>query len=357
MIRTVFTRFSLGSLLLLAHPCLGASGTEGASFLNIPVGGAPAALGGAYSALAANAYAPVWNPAGLGFLDSTQLAGQHVSYLESAQYEFASIVHPLSKGKSFGLSAQYLGSGDIAATNNAGEAIDDFSSHFGAYSLAYGQALTERLSMGLTAKWINAKISDVSANAYAVDLGTLYHPRNDLDLAVVLANAGTKLKFLSNGDSLPLGVRFGGAYRPLHRLTFSAEGVYAQSGPASGHFGTEWRPVDLLALRVGYRTDSLKELSALAGFSTGVGLNLWGQEFSYAWVPYGDLGDTQYFSLVLRFGGAEEQKRNLIQYQTIRKHRSAQAVTPNDPEHDQLMQLFNAESERSAQVTTVTTTP
>ena len=42
------------------------SGTEGASFLDIPVGAEPAALGSAYTALATNAYAPVWNPAGLG---------------------------------------------------------------------------------------------------------------------------------------------------------------------------------------------------------------------------------------------------------------------------------------------------
>src|SRR3954463_2704879 len=89
---------------LLCGPKLAqaASGTEGAAFLNIPVGGAPAAMGSAYSALATNAYAPVLNPGGLGFVDTNELAGHHVSYLETSHYDFASFVHPLGTGRSLG---------------------------------------------------------------------------------------------------------------------------------------------------------------------------------------------------------------------------------------------------------------
>src|SRR6266704_1716444 len=95
------------------------SGTEGASFLDIPVGAGPAALGSAYTALATNAYAPVWNPAGLGMLSGNELAGQHLSYLDSMHYEYMSFVHPFDKShesnvhRGLGFSVQYLGSGDI----------------------------------------------------------------------------------------------------------------------------------------------------------------------------------------------------------------------------------------------------
>src|SRR4051812_32695971 len=65
----------------------GQAGTEGASFLDIPVGGRPAALGGAYAAQAFDAYAPVYNPAGLGFLQRNELAGMHLSYLDTINYE------------------------------------------------------------------------------------------------------------------------------------------------------------------------------------------------------------------------------------------------------------------------------
>src|SRR5258706_1982905 len=176
-----------GSLLIgfLALPTAGwgSSGTEGASFLNIPVGARPAALGGAYSALAVDAYAPTWNPAGLGFLNSAQLAGQHLSYLESIHDEYLSFAIPLkSNNSALGASIQYLGSGDIASTDKFGAPAGTFSSHWGSYNLSYGRALTEKLSVGLTGKMIDAKIADVSAQAYAVDFGGLYRLQNHFSL-------------------------------------------------------------------------------------------------------------------------------------------------------------------------------
>ena len=89
----------------------GSSGTEGASFLDIPVGAGPAALGSAYTALAKNAYAPVWNPAGLSFVDAPQLAGQHLAYLESIHHEYLGIAYPLTSSNAVGFAAQYLGTG------------------------------------------------------------------------------------------------------------------------------------------------------------------------------------------------------------------------------------------------------
>src|SRR5258705_9841445 len=103
-------------------PVSASTGTEGASFLDIPVGAGPAALGSAYTPLATNAYAPVWNPAGLGMLSGNEVAAQHLSYLESMHYEFMSFVHPLDKNigsevhRGIGVSIQYLGSGNIAGT-------------------------------------------------------------------------------------------------------------------------------------------------------------------------------------------------------------------------------------------------
>jgi hypothetical protein len=288
-----------------------ASGTEAASFLDIPVGARPAALGSAYSAMAGDAYAPVWNPAGLGFLNNTEVAGMHLSYLESINYEFASFVHPLSSGHSLGVSAQYLSPGDIASTDLNGNSLGTFSGHYGAYSVAYGQTLDDKLSLGLTGKIIDAKISDVSAHAYAFDAGTMYQATDRLRLAAVLANVGTKLTFIDQHDSLPSALRLGGVYKPVQNVNLSAEGVYAFAGLTSAHLGVEFMPTPFVALRTGFRSDTTKSLSALAGFSTGVGLHLWGQEFDYAWVPLGDLGSTQYFSLVLRFGAPKENEKNL----------------------------------------------
>src|SRR5688572_26789187 len=107
------------SLISLTPGVYAAAGTEGAAFLGIPVGAGPTAMGSAYTALATDAYAPVYNPAGLASLKSNEIAGQHLSYLESMHYEHVSYVHPFGKDadgsatKGLGFSIQYLGSGDM----------------------------------------------------------------------------------------------------------------------------------------------------------------------------------------------------------------------------------------------------
>src|SRR5258708_35202509 len=143
----------LVGLLAVHHlPLYGSAGTEGASFLDIPVGAVPASLGSAYSALATNAYAPTSNPAGLGFLKGPELAGQHLSYIQQIHYEHLGFVAPLGKShdspsrRGLGLSIQDLGTGDIRRTDVANGApvtnLGSFSSHWSAYNLSYGQRVT-----------------------------------------------------------------------------------------------------------------------------------------------------------------------------------------------------------------------
>ena len=311
---------------LLKVKSVSAAGTDAASFLDIPVGAGPASLGGAYTALAENGYAPVWNPAGLGFVALTEVAAQHLSYLESIRYEFLSFVHPLGAASAFGISAQYLSSGDIPETDNFGASLGHFSSHYGAYSLALGHAFTERLSVGFSGRYIDAKISDINAHAFSGDVGTMYRVSSRLTLAAVAANMGSELHFLEASERLPLAFRVGAAFKPSNHWTLTTEGVGRRDGPAGGHFGVQWQALDLLALRAGYRTDTVKELSPLAGFATGAGIRVWGSEFAYAWSPFGALGDTHYFSLRVQFGHSQDTRRNLIQYQSIKTHRLSSAA-------------------------------
>jgi hypothetical protein len=351
-------------LSLSAGPAAYASsGTEGAAFLDIPVGAGPAALGGGYSALANDAYASTYNPGGLGFMESSQFSGQHLSYLDSIHYEYLSFGVPLPRssscssavdcpGSALGGSIQYLGSGDINGMDAAGNQTGDFSSYYAAYNLSYGRAFSDKLSLGLTGKLIHAKLDDVSASAYAADLGSMYKVNPNLTLAATLTNLGSQLKFLSEGDSLPMAVHVGVAYQPSSHWLVAGEGVYPKTGLASFHAGLEWRPIEMLALRSGYRTDTVKENSMLAGYSLGLGLNVWGQELGYAWLPYGDLGNTHYVSLLMKFGEAERAKRNLIQYQHIKTHRTVKDNRGGDdiaPDYQQLMELLNDNEQHLAQ--------
>lgn len=286
-----------------------ASGTEGASFLDIPAGGRPAALAGAYSALAADAYAPVWNPAGLGFVPGAQVSAMHADYDDIGGYEFASFVHPLGDRGGLGVSAQYFHADRTDALDLNGNQLGSNSSYYGAYSLAYGFAFNESFSVGATGKLIDARLADVSARTGAGDAGALYRVNAKVSLAAVAANIGGKLKFLRQSDELPRNYRLGLHLAPLAQLSLLQETVYDDTELLSGRFAAEWRPLEAIAVRAGYRTDTARTLSALGGLTTGVGLNLWGQRFDYAWLPMGDLGSTQYFSIVLAFGAGRRQRK------------------------------------------------
>jgi hypothetical protein len=354
----------LGLLSLQGH-AWASSGTEGAAFLDIPVGAGPAALGGAYTALANDAYAATWNPGGLGFTDSMQFSGQHLSYLDTLHYEYLSFAMPLPRsssctgddcpGSGIGGSIQYLGTGDITRTDvdSAGNFVDpggSFSSYYTSYNLAYGRSFNEKLSLGVTGKMIAARLDDVSATAFASDLGGMYRMQRNLTLAATLTNLGTKLKFLNEGDSLPMAFHLAGAYQPTPRWLVTSEAVFPKTGLMSFHLGGEWHPLEMLAIRMGYRTDTLKGLSALAGYTAGLGVQVWGQELAYAWVPYGDLGNTHYISLLMKFGEAEKAKRNLIQYQHIKQHRTVKGQDTEEiaPDYQQLMELLNENQEHMA---------
>lgn len=306
-----------------------ASGSEGAAFLDIPVGGRPAALAGAYSALASDAYAPVWNPAGLGFVPGAQLAAMHAEYAEVGGYEFASLVHPLGDRGGLGVSAQYFHADRTASLDLNGNQLGTYSSYYGAYSLAYGFAFTERFSIGAAAKLIDARLADASARTGAGDAGALYRVNEKVSLAAVAANLGGKLKFLEQADELPQHYRLGVHYAPLTQLSLVQETVYDRTELLSGRFAAEWRPLDALAIRAGYRTDTARGLSALGGLTTGVGLKVWGQRFDYAWLPMGDLGQTQYFSVVLAFG-AGPRSGTEVGSGPVKKRGAAQVTEENE---------------------------
>jgi hypothetical protein len=306
----IFRRGLLTVLLFVASgkTAWSASGTEGASFLDIPVGGAPAALGSAYTAQATDVYAPVWNPAGLGYLHSVEFTGTHLDYIPPVYYEHAGLVVPVgspdengSRRGGLGASIQYLGTGSLDARDDQGNSIGSFTSAFAAYSLAYGERITDTISLGATAKLITEKISDASASAYAADFGLLYKPSAKFSLGAVVANIGSAIKFVDQSDPLPLAGRLGATYQLYPEWDISAESVYRETGLISGSFGLEWRCGEYLSFRGGYNTAHTKELGGGSGFTAGVGFFFWGQEFSYAWVPMGDLGQTNYFSLVFRW--------------------------------------------------------
>lgn len=109
--------------LLVAAP---AGATKyAAEFLKIPVGARAVGMGGAFSAIADDATAPFWNPAGMVYLPYKEAFLQHAEQFGSlVNHNFASMVWPIASGEdrrsALGVTFTWVGVDDIPITPRPG---------------------------------------------------------------------------------------------------------------------------------------------------------------------------------------------------------------------------------------------
>ena len=137
---------------------LPAQSEAGAIFLLIAPGARAGGMGEAQVAVADDAYASYWNPAGLGFLKGSETALMHVNWLpglaDDMYYEFLGFRKHYDKLGTLGGHVIFLNLGEQVRTSEIGEELGTFTSYMTAFSMSYGALISEKKSFG-----INAKIS------------------------------------------------------------------------------------------------------------------------------------------------------------------------------------------------------
>jgi len=282
-------------------------GTSGAAFLKIAPGARPVGMGEAFTGVADDVHAVYWNPAGLATLRAPELTGMHMQYFQSIQYEFAAFAYPTEMHGTWGFAVSDLHVDSIdARTGDTDAPTGTFSSNDAAYWIAYGNRITSKLSLGANFKYIRQSIDSTMAHAYAFDGGALYDTDwNDVKVGASLQNLGTKVKFQNESDPLPFTMRVG-ASAPFfdRKLLLSSDVIVPRDHQMGLAFGGEYKKQlgrDMSAsVRSGYRTDS--DVTGLSGVSAGGGLEVGRFAFDFAWVPFGDLGNTYRFGLHIKFG-------------------------------------------------------
>lgn len=293
-------------------------GTSGAQFLKIGPGARPAAMGEAFAAMADDIHALYYNPAGLGSLRHVQFGFMHNEYFQGLDYNFAAIAVPVARFKNkldavtpensggvLGLAVYNLAIADIQRRGLADTALPSgtFGASDSAYALSYARRLSDQLSAGVTGKVIVQKIDDQSASSFALDAGSQYRS-GPAAAAFGVRNLGTAPKFDRKADPLPLVVYLGGSRRFKDRLTLALDITLPRDNDPQGSLGAEYaHPFTdnfSASLRAGYYTRNT-DPSGLSGLSAGAGLSYKSMAFDFAWVPFGDLGNTFRYSLLLKF--------------------------------------------------------
>jgi hypothetical protein len=262
-------------------------------------------MGEAYCGLSDNIDAIYWNPAGLNNVRTPQISAMHSIWFENIFFDYFSMTYPTTIGV-LGFSANYLGMDDIDKYDNTGTASgDSYSPYDLLFYASYASVIRDHF-VGFNFKVINSAIDGESATAFGVDVGYMKKFIEDrLSLGLAVQNIGTEMKFKDEGDPLPLNIKLGLSVKELLKgLVLASDVNFPIDNKPSGHLGAEYGFLvnDLgFFLRSGYKTTTIKDLDSESGISAGGGVKYKGISVDYAWVPYGNLGNTNRFAVAYEF--------------------------------------------------------
>ncbi|MEK7234694.1 MAG: hypothetical protein AAB268_12830, partial [Elusimicrobiota bacterium] len=251
-----------------------------------------------------------------------QFGGAHSALFQGVSYQSLAFVIPWGRSEdrerietegnkhALGLSIYYLGVGDIERrSGDSTLPAGTFNSADSAYAFSYSYAPNDRLSLGLTGKYIHESIDSFSGSAMAADLGVLYrvspHANRPITLATSIRNIGNRIGYVSSEtDPLPTTVVLAGAVALTKGLTLDLDFGKARDGDLYAALGMEGRRSLSEgvwgAFRFGY-TSARRDNGGLSGVAAGAGLTFQKASFDFAWIPFGTLGDAFRFSLNFKF--------------------------------------------------------
>jgi hypothetical protein len=311
-------------------------GTTAAYFLGIEVGGRSVGMGGAHVASVNDATALFWNPGAATRVAGNQALFVHSEWLAGTSFDYVAAVFHTGTGTTIGLSATVLDYGKLIHTTI--EDPEGTGLTFGATDMAVGvtlaRAMTDKFSIGGSAKFISQQIWHEQALSFAVDVGTLYKTDfNGLTIGMSITNFGLPMHMTGsdlehfydiapelNGNNgkivsiletgyynLPLLFRAGLTMDLLRNeimsLVLAVDALHPNNNYESVNIGLEYELLKKFYLRGGRKALFLDESEE--GLTMGFGLHIpmraMRVRVDYGYEHFGRLKDIQNFSLALDF--------------------------------------------------------
>ena len=268
-------------------------------------------MGEAQTAVAEDARALYWNPAGLARIDKRAASFSHVSHIDSSFYEYGSYGQSLREWGVVGVGFQYFSAGAVNRTDITGSDAGQFTPYDLAVALAYASSLDrlglgEGFSVGLSGKYIESRLLQ-SARTAAVDLGLLSPSMvgERLRLAFTLQNLGGTLKFEQQAADLPMVIKTGSSFKITDRWLTALDVGFPRDDDPFVALGTEYRlavqDAWTLAARTGFNSRTIDDVDGVTGLSFGIGFSLRRLELDYAFLPFGGVGQSHRVSVSARF--------------------------------------------------------
>ena len=182
------------------------------SFLRLPVSAHAAALGGDNITLTDDDATVIFhNPALISDVSDKSLNLNFMTYMEGAKTASASFVKAYKERATWGVAAQYMDYGSIKETTVDNVETGDFSARDIALAGTFAYLLSDRISGGITGRFITSHIGSYSSAAVAIDLGLNYqNDEHGWSLSAVAKNLGGQIKaYEDNFERIPLDLQLG----------------------------------------------------------------------------------------------------------------------------------------------------
>jgi len=279
------------------------AGTSSAQFLKLDIGARAAGMGGAFAGVSDDSTAMYWNPAGLNRIPGGTVTLMHAAWFEGMSYDWFSFTQEVLNVGTIGIGAQNMSYGSIKKLDSTGLETGAMNPSDRAVTVSYGNRFLG-VPAGINVKYISSTI-DSSASAYAFDFGVMMGLRGDrLMIGAAIQNVGKGLKFVNVESPLPMNVKIGGAYNFRKNWLAALDINSPVDSAVSFGAGTEYvhKMHDGLSfvLRAGYNTRN-NDTGGINGITAGFGVKFSGYSLDYAFVPYGNLGDTNRISISINY--------------------------------------------------------
>lgn len=301
---------SLVAVLLLPLQALATEpfakvGTYSLQFLKIGPSARAVGMAGAFTAIANDATATYWNPAGMVDLTRTALALEHTMWPADVSLDFASAVFtlPFLPG-TWGATARALSldpqvERTVFLPEGTGREFDAGDMSFG---LSYAQFFTDKFSAGVTIHFVHSGLAEKSLNTYVTDFGLIYRVGYmGMRLGMMIQSLGGKVNYDSREAKIPtmfkVGLSMAAYQRGAHSLYGVGEFAHPSDNTETMNLGAEYAFNQFFFLRGGYNFGYDEK-----GPAAGLGLKIDTTQtsdlnFDYAWEDLGFLGDAHRFSL------------------------------------------------------------
>jgi hypothetical protein len=280
-------------------------GSSAFKFLNIQTDAHSAALGG-LSAQASGANALFSNPSGIAGSDGMGFTAGMTQWLVETQIMNVGFVMPMMGGV-VGLSMVSVDYGDIMESGWEGTTEFVFKPNQGAFTAtdmslqaSFAKSLSDKFSLGGTAKRVSQAIDDVNLSGFAFDIGTQFDTGyRNIKMGAVISNFGKDLASQADEGanyaefpamSLPMTFSFGVTGEAIAGLNVGLN-VLKQADMEQEFILNGEYAVSIASLRFSYNLNNPQQ-----DVSFGAGVNLGSISTNIA------MTNTKHFGSVMRFG-------------------------------------------------------